>query len=344
MSQSLTWEETRDRARQILSPRCKVCPECNGRACVGKMPGPGGKGRAKTFQRNYDYLHEQVRLHMDMLGEGFTADTSISLFGRELSLPVFAAPIGMVGWSLSDTLNDRSYSCALIEGMLRAGTLACTGGGKDKESFTDPLAAVQAFHGEAIFNIKPWKQEKLLQQIRLVEAAGVPAFVVDIDSAGLPHARDTVQLLERKNTAKLAELVQATTMDLLVKGIMTPDAAIRAADAGVYGIVVSNHGGRVMDEGLSTAEVLPAIRDAVGDRVKVLVDGGVRTGYDVFKMLALGADAVLIGRPYMWAVYGGGAEGVAVYTEKLRGELVDAMNMTGCASLSAIDRSKIQVY
>ena len=124
---------------------------------------------------------------------------------------------------------------------------------------------------------------------------------------------------------------------------MTAAAAQKALRAGAYAIVVSNHGGRVMDYGLSTAEVLPEIRAAVGADTKIFVDGGVRTGDDVFKMLALGADAVLIGRPYVIAAYGGGAEGVQLYTEKLKAELKDAMTMTSCKSLQEITRDKIRL-
>lgn len=118
---------------------------------------------------------------------------------------------------------------------------------------------------------------------------------------------------------------------------------MKAAEAGVYGIVVSNHGGRVMDDGLSTAEVLPEIRKAIGQKTKIFVDGGVRSGGDVFKMLALGADYVLIGRPYAIAAYGGKEEGVRLYTEKIREELANVMGMAGCRTLRDIDFSKIRV-
>ena len=110
-------------------------------------------------------------------------------------------------------------------------------------------------------------------------------------------------------------------------------------EAGAAGIIVSTHGGRVLDHCPATASVLPAIADAVGDKMTILVDGGIRTGHDVFKALALGADAVLIGRPYVVMVYGGAEEGVAAYTAKLRAELSDCMAMTGCATLQGIDRS-----
>ena len=112
-------------------------------------------------------------------------------------------------------------------------------------------------------------------------------------------------------------------------------------EAGAAGIVVSNHGGRVLDQCPATAEVLPDIADAVGGRMKIFVDGGIRTGLDVFKALALGADGVLIGRPFVTMVYGGGAEGVQVYVNKLQSELKDAMQMCGVHSLDEIGRDQI---
>jgi isopentenyl diphosphate isomerase/L-lactate dehydrogenase-like FMN-dependent dehydrogenase len=115
---------------------------------------------------------------------------------------------------------------------------------------------------------------------------------------------------------------------------MTADGAKKALEAGAAAIVVSNHGGRVLDQCTASAEVLYEIAQAVGGSMKIFVDGGIRTGVDIFKALCLGADGVLIARPYVTAVYGGGAEGVAVYTEKLGAELVDTMKMCGAARLS----------
>ena len=111
--------------------------------------------------------------------------------------------------------------------------------------------------------------------------------------------------------------------------------------AGAAGIIVSNHGGRVLDHTPATASVLPAIAEAVGDRMDILVDGGIRTGHDIFKALALGAKAVLIGRPFVTAVYGGAEEGVAAYAQKLKAELADCMQMTGCATLSDITKDTV---
>src|SRR5699024_10858706 len=121
-----------------------------------------------------------------------------------------------------------------------------------------------------------------------------------------------------------------------LKGIMTVRGAEKALEAGAAGIVVSNHGGRVLDGVPATAQVLPEIARAVKGRLTVLVDGGIRTGVDVLRALALGADGCRLLRPYVPAVYGGGAEAVKRLTEKLRGELADAMAMCGVHSLDEI--------
>ena len=117
--------------------------------------------------------------------------------------------------------------------------------------------------------------------------------------------------------------------------------ALKALEAGAAGIVVSNHGGRVQGGVPSTAEVLPAIAKAVKGRMKVFVDGGIRSGVDVFRALALGADAVLIGRPLAPVVYGGGEEGFRLYMDKIVSELKSTMTMCGAASLKDITEDKI---
>ena len=122
---------------------------------------------------------------------------------------------------------------------------------------------------------------------------------------------------------------------------MTVKGAKKALEAGAAGIVVSNHGGRVQDGVPATAEVLPAIAEAVKGRMTILVDGGLRNGVDICKALALGADACILARPYVTAVYGGGAEGVQILTQKLKGELQDTMAMCGVHSLAEISRDMV---
>jgi L-lactate dehydrogenase (cytochrome) len=128
---------------------------------------------------------------------------------------------------------------------------------------------------------------------------------------------------------------------LVVKGILDPEDARRAVDAGVDGIVVSNHGGRQLDSVPSTVRALPDVADAVGDEVEVLADGGVRTGLDVLKMVALGARAVLIGRPWAWAVAARGEAGVRHVLEVMKTDLDTALGLTGQTSIGGVDRSAL---
>jgi L-lactate dehydrogenase (cytochrome) len=128
---------------------------------------------------------------------------------------------------------------------------------------------------------------------------------------------------------------------LIVKGILEVEDARAAAAAGVEGIVVSNHGGRQLDGAPSTAQALPAIADAIGDRVTVLADSGVRSGTDVVRLLALGAKAVLLGRCWVYALAARGQAGVAQLLEMLENEIRIAMILTGAAELSALDRNKV---
>jgi L-lactate dehydrogenase (cytochrome) len=128
---------------------------------------------------------------------------------------------------------------------------------------------------------------------------------------------------------------------LVVKGVLDPEDARRAADAGVDGVVVSNHGGRQLDSVPSTARALPAMVDAVGDEVEVLADGGVRTGLDVVKLIAMGARAVLIGRAWAWAVAARGEAGVRHVLDVMKADIDTALGLTGQTSLASVDRSAL---
>jgi L-lactate dehydrogenase (cytochrome) len=128
---------------------------------------------------------------------------------------------------------------------------------------------------------------------------------------------------------------------LVVKGVLDPEDARRAVDAGVDGIVVSNHGGRQLDSVPSTARALPDVADAVGDQVEILADGGVRTGLDVVKMVAMGARAVLVGRPWAWAVAARGEAGVRHMLEVMKADIDTALALTGQTSFADLDSSAL---
>lgn len=135
---------------------------------------------------------------------------------------------------------------------------------------------------------------------------------------------------------------ERTRLPLVLKGIVRPDDAVRAADEGVEGIIVSNHGARQLDGAPATLDALPGVADAVGDRLTVMMDGGIRWGTDVLKAVALGAKAVLIGRPVLWGLAAGGEAGVARVLEILHDELDRAMALSGSRNLAALDRDLVR--
>ena len=159
---------------------------------------------------------------------------------------------------------------------------------------------------------------------------------MDIDAAGLITLALHGKPVGPKSVEDIKEIVASTDLPFILKGIMTADEAELAVQAGVDAIVVSNHGGRVLDQTLGSADVLPEIAAKVKGKVKILVDGGIRTGADVLKMIALGADAVLIGRPFVTASFGGQREGVANYIKGIEDDLKSAMILTGCNSIEEI--------
>jgi 4-hydroxymandelate oxidase len=140
----------------------------------------------------------------------------------------------------------------------------------------------------------------------------------------------------------LERLADASPLPVLVKGVLRADDARRAVEAGAAGVVVSNHGGRQLDTVPATAEALPAIADEVGGELDVLVDGGIRRGTDVLKALALGARAVLVGRPVIWGLAAGGAEGVHRVLEMLLAELDAALALAGTPAAAEVDATAVE--
>lgn len=336
----MTFQEVREAAKPKIGPRCRVCPECNGVACRGEIPGPGGKGTGAGFIRNYQELR-RIRLAMDTIYQPREVSTEARLFGRTFLLPVFAAPIGAVNLHYNDLYTDGTYSAAVVSGCAAEGTAAFTGDGPKDPAFFEPLEAIRAAGGIGIPTIKPWGVREVVERAKKAEDAGVFALAMDIDAAGLTVLAAMGKPVAPMPVEEISRIVESLRVPFILKGIMTPEGARKAVRAGARGIVVSNHGGRVLDETPSTIEVLPEIVRAVGGKITILIDGGFRTGLDVFKALALGADGVLIGRPFAYAVYGGGAEGVSTYLRKVRAELEEAMLITGAAVLSEIDASKV---
>ncbi len=337
----MNYREIELKAKETIGPHCKVCPECNGIACKGKIPGPGGKGTGIGFIRNYADL-KKIMLKMDTIHGELETDTSRELFGMTFDLPVFAGPVGAVQLHYSSLYDDTTYSEVVLKGCKAAGSIAFTGDGVKDEVFIGTMDATMKLEGHGIPTIKPWSKDEVIAKVRMAEKAMAVAVAMDIDAAGLSILAAQGKPVSPMTVETLKEIIGSTRLPFILKGIMTAEGARKAADAGAYAIIVSNHGGRVLDETPSSISVLKDIVEAVKGQVKIFIDGGFRSGLDVFKAMALGADAVIIARPYVTAAYGGGEEGVAAYTDKIREELANAMLMTGCKTLKDITNDKIQ--
>lgn len=334
----MNYTECIENARPRLGKYCKACPECNGRACKNQMPGPGAKGIGDTAIRNYDKWKE-IRVNMDTIAENKPVDTSLSLFGRTFKYPIFAGPVGAVQLHYGDCLDDVAYNDILVSACAKNGIAAFTGDGTDPNVMVAATKAIKNADGAGIPTVKPWNIETIREKMELVHESGAFAVAMDIDAAGLPFLKNLDPPAGSKTVSELRDIIQMAGTPFIVKGIMTVKGALKAKEAGASAIIVSNHGGRVLDQCPATAEVLESIVKALeGSGMKILVDGGIRSGTDVFKALALGADGVVIARPFVTAVYGGEAEGVRAYIDKIGTELEDTMKMCGVSSLDEITR------
>lgn len=312
----------------------------------------GGVGDETTVRWNRRALND-LRICPCVLAGLSTADTQIDLLGLRLRMPIILAPVGL------QRLIHPDGEVASAAGATRAGTV-----------FTVSTAAStsleQVAHGARgplwfqLYAQRDW--ESTARLVRRAELSNYRAIVATVD-AHLFGPRDRQQrhgfdsrMFEYPNVAParldiapltwsdVGRIRALTTLPLVLKGILTAEDAVRACDAGADAIVVSNHGGRVLDGLPPTAEVLPWIVDAVDGRVPVLVDGGIRRGTDVLKMLALGATAVLIGRMYLYGLRVGGAEGVAEVLEILLRELTTAMALCGRPALASIDHTVLWAH
>jgi len=254
----------------------------------------------------------------------------------KLAMPVMGAPTSGIG-RFTESITETDFCRATIRGCREAGTITWRGDTWFYTRDSHPaLDALEREGGGGIPIFKPRGQDVLKKFIERAEKAKCPAVGVDLDGCGSTIMARHGQKVYRKSVRELRELVGTTSLPLIVKGIMTPEDAEACVEAGVRVVAVSNHGGRVLDYTPGVAEVLPQIVDRVGGKVLITADGGIRTGYDAIKMLALGADAVLVGRDIARAAVGGGSMGVNMQMERLHRTLKRAMVMTNCPDLAHI--------
>ncbi|MEG0345937.1 MAG: alpha-hydroxy-acid oxidizing protein [Erysipelotrichaceae bacterium] len=331
-----TWNEVYASAKKKTT-KCRCCLTCNGIACKGETPGVGGKGSGASFIRNVSKLKE-VFLNLDTICNNDQISTESLFFDYKVALPVYAAPIGGIESNYGVSMSDYEYNKALVEGCLLANTLAFSGDGQYPNMYEEPLSIIKEHNGLGIPTIKPWDKVNIEWRIKAANEANAIAIASDIDAAGLTHLRNSATPVEYKDVNALKEFKKLCNKPIIIKGIMSVKGALKALEANADAIVVSNHGGRVLDDTLSSIEVLEDIVKAVDGKMKVFIDGGFRTGIDVFKALALGADGVLIGRFTSLAVIGDGSNGVKIYLDKIQSELKDTMALCGCKNIKDITR------
>lgn len=308
----------------------------------------GGAGEEDTLAAN-DRAWRAVRLRPRVLRDVRHVDTSVTVLGTRVASPVLVAPTAF--HRLAHPAGER----ATAEGTAAAGSLLVL-----SSRSSTRIESVAEVAGPWWFQVYVLRERSLTRElVQRAAASGARALVLtgdtpyvgrkrrDRGSLAIPDA-DFRANLERLTDVALAEQAPDVTFEdiawlrelsglpVLVKGVLRGDDAARCLDAGAAGVIVSNHGGRQLDGAVATAEALPEVVEAVAGRGEVLVDGGVRSGRDVFRALALGARAVLVGRPVLWGLATGGTPGVREVLEALREDTAHVMALAGAASVADV--------
>ena len=325
----------------------------------------GGAGEELTLRENVE-AWRRWRLCPRVLTEASGASAATELLGARLEMPILVAPVAYQ--KLAHPEGEVGMACAAAE----AGTAMCL----STLATTRPSeVAAAAPRGCRWFQLYCFRDEGVTRA--LIEEAvdsGFEAIVVTVDAPpagnrerdrrtgfaippglGVPSVAAALGVEREVTIAEtfdlmdpglrwddIADLAAECSLPVLVKGVLRAEDATLAAEHGAAGVVVSNHGGRQLDRVPATADALPGIADAVGDRIPLLVDGGIRRGVDVATALALGADAVLVGRPVLWGLAAGGRDGARRVLEMLRAELELTLALCGCASPAQLGRGHVQ--
>lgn len=316
----------------------------------------------RANRRAWDAIQLQPRVLRDLSG----GHTRVNLLGSELAHPVLLAPIAYQRLAHADGELASAYAAA-AQG---AGMVLSAQASVAMEAVAQAFAA-EPQSGPLWFQLY-WRDDRgfMLELLHRVERAGFTALVLTVD-APVHGARDRERragfklpadvravnlgglkkpldlqpgqsalfdgLMPRAATWAEVDWLRANSrLPLLLKGVTHADDALEAHKRGASGVIVSNHGGRTLDTVPASADLLPRLRDGVGAEFCVLVDGGIRRGTDVLKAMALGANAVLLGRPYVHALAAAGAHGVAHALRLLRDELEIAMALSGCKTLAEV--------
>ncbi|MFX0053349.1 MAG: alpha-hydroxy-acid oxidizing protein [Candidatus Hermodarchaeota archaeon] len=325
-------------AREMLTGLCGVHPVCDGardRVCAGqkygKPLGVGGAGQGNTFHANYLALHK-YKLKQRVVKEHYEPEMKSKVFGKEITAPVLGCSMSGVKASMNDAIPEADFYRGLLRGAQQFGTIGLVG---NTAAVPDHLGidVVKENDGWGIAVFKPQSQSRLLELFSLAEEYDAIAIGVDLDGCGSAIWAAKGKPVYSKSPNELKELVDYTGKPVFFKGIMTLEDALAVADSGAAGVYLSNHGGRVLDNGQGVLEILPAVAAELKGKLTIMVDGAIRTGFDVLKVIALGADTAHVGRPLLRMSLAGGADAVNMYYNYVKGDLRRAMIMTGCKTI-----------
>jgi 4-hydroxymandelate oxidase len=293
----------------------------------------GGTETESTLHRNRLAL-ERIMLRLKVIRESETVNTSVNILGQMVKTPIIVAPFARM-----NRVHPEA-EMAIAKGAEKAGAMMFLG----PVSSYSIQQIVEMIRTPVVWNGDPLKdRRKLLTLIHQAEKAGSRAVGLCVDDFEGIKIKDHLRALPTAPLSKEAirEARRETSLPFFLKGIMTVEDALTAAEAGVNAIVVSNHGGRVLDCCQASMEVLPEIVKAVGSNIEILIDGGFRRGTDVLKALALGAKGVLVGRPICWGLGAGGSEGVAHVLQMMTRELVRTMTLTNVSDVNHVPRDTV---
>lgn len=326
-------------ARERMNGACKVCRVCNGLACAGELPGMGGIRSGKSFMANREAL-DRLYLKMRVIHDVRQPVTKCRLLGLELGMPVMIAPLAGTAFNMGNGMEEKKFAQIVVGGAKQSGIIACTGDGT-REIFECGLEAIRANGGWGIPVIKPWLEDMFFERLTAAANCGATVIGMDIDACAITALAKSKRPVSPKNSSEIKTIVNkahACGLKFMLKGILSVEDALAAQECGCDAIVVSNHGGRALEALPGTAQALDLIAQNVRG-MTILVDGGIRCGADILKMLALGANGVLMGRPAIIAAMGGEEAGIELFFSRLQRQLVESMILTGCPNVADADKS-----
>jgi isopentenyl diphosphate isomerase/L-lactate dehydrogenase-like FMN-dependent dehydrogenase/biotin carboxylase len=311
---------------------CSVCRTCDGAECAGWVPGIGAKGAGEGFLRNIQSLRNLVIIP-DLLKRIDNTNTGSNIFGIPLDLPVLPAPVSNMKRNLGGLFSEEEYNRTLLKGAKRSGTIGCISQMEYENRIEDIdylIKPITDVYGDGIPFFNPYGgQTAALKNIEKAFHAGVKICGLTID---LKESLGATLMDEHW----LDEIIKESPVPVVVKGVLTTDNTLRAMDSGAKGVVLSNRGGRILSSLPPGMDAVNDVRSACGDNLLIIVDGGIRSGEDVFKAISQGADLVMIGRPIFIALAAKREEGVSFYIDKIKREFRAAMIVAGAKTVKDI--------